>query len=155
MVHNRDRPKIYKNPLIECTITGLMGILKSGHKSYKLIKLLRYYLTIILFSQVILKLIQNRRCGFWHMALTVHFSILLLLLLLLAAKTCNQVQSFQIKACANHYVDIEITGYRVLYSKSIAGRDIARLISWLGTVGPVDCFNKSVSDCYIRVYRSF
>ena len=27
----------------------------------------------------------------------------------------------------NHYVDIEITGYRVLYSKTIAGRDVARL----------------------------
>ena len=44
---------------------------------------------------------------------------------------------------------------KVLYSKSIAGRGIARLISRLGTAGPVDCFNTSVSDCYIRVYRSF
>ena len=25
VVHNRDRPKIYENPLIERTITGLMG----------------------------------------------------------------------------------------------------------------------------------
>ena len=25
VVHNRDRPEIYKNPLIERTITGLMG----------------------------------------------------------------------------------------------------------------------------------
>ena len=50
---------------------------------------------------------------------------------------------------------LEITGYRVLYSKRIAGRGVARFISWLGTAGPVDCFNKSVSDCYIRVYRSF
>ena len=33
---------------------------------------------------------------------------------------------------------IEITGYRVLYNKSIAGRGIARFISWLGTAGPVD-----------------
>ena len=88
------------------------------------------------------------------MALTAHFSILLLLLLL-EAMTYNQVQSFQINDCANHYVDIEITGYRALYSKSIAGRGEARLISWLGTAGTVDCFNKSVSDCYIRVYRSF
>ena len=56
---------------------------------------------------------------------------------------------------ANHYVDVEITGYEVLNSESIAGRGVARLISWLGTAGPVDCFNKSVSDCYIRVYRSF
>ena len=44
---------------------------------------------------------------------------------------------------------------QALYSKSIAGRGVARLISWLGTAGPVDCFNKSLSDCYIRVYRSF
>ena len=67
----------------------------------------------------------------------------------------NQVQLFQINDHANHYVDIKITGYRVLYSKGIAGRGVARLISWLGTAGPVDCFNKSVSDFYIRVYRSF
>ena len=69
--------------------------------------------------------------------------------------TYNQVQSFQINDYANHYVDIEIIGYRAIYSKSIAERGIARLISWLGTAGPVDCFNKSVSDCYIRVYQSF
>ena len=69
--------------------------------------------------------------------------------------THNQVQTFQINDYVNHYVDIEITGYRALYSKSIAGRGIARLKSWLGTAGPVDCFNKSLSDCYIRVYRSF
>ena len=69
--------------------------------------------------------------------------------------TYNQVQSFQINDYVNHYADIEITGYRALYSKSIAGRDVARLISWLGTAGPVGCFNKSVSDWYIRVYRSF
>ena len=69
--------------------------------------------------------------------------------------TYNQVNSFQIKDYANHYVDIEITGYKVLYSKSIAGRVIARLISWLGTAGPVDCFKKSLPDCSIRVYRSF
>ena len=47
--------------------------------------------------------------------------------------TCNQAESFQINNLVNHYVDIEITGYRVLYSKSIAGRGVARLISWLGT----------------------
>ena len=35
--------------------------------------------------------------------------------------TYNQVQSFQINDYANHYVDIEITGHRALYSKSIAG----------------------------------
>ena len=67
--------------------------------------------------------------------------------------TYNQVQSFQINDYANHYVYTKITGYRALYSKSIAGRGVARLISWLGTAGPVDCFNKSVPDCYIRVYR--
>ena len=60
----------------------------------------------------------------------------LLLLLLLAAMTYNQVQSFRINDLANHCVDIEITGYRVLYSKSIADRGIARLIGWLGTAGP-------------------
>ena len=49
-------------------------------------------------------------------------------------------------------MDIEITGYRALYSKSIASRGIARFISWLGTAGAVDCFNKSMYDCYIRVY---
>ena len=69
--------------------------------------------------------------------------------------TYNQVQSFQINDYTNHYVDIEITGYIALYSKNIAGRGVAKLISWLGTAGPVDCFNKSISDCYIRVYRSF
>ena len=40
--------------------------------------------------------------------------VLLLLLLLLAVMTYNQVQSFQINYYANHYVDTEITGYRVL-----------------------------------------
>ena len=69
--------------------------------------------------------------------------------------TYNQVQLFQINDYVNHYEDIEITGYRAIYSKSNADRGIARLISWLGTAGPVDRFNKSVSDCYIRVYRSF
>ena len=52
-------------------------------------------------------------------------------------------------------MDIKITGYRALYSKSIAGRGVAGLIGSLGTAGPVDRFNKSVSDYYIRVYRSF
>ena len=66
--------------------------------------------------------------------------------------TYHQVQLFQINDYSNHYVDIEITGYRALYSKSIAGMGIAGLISWLGTAGPADCFNKSLSDCYIRVY---
>ena len=69
--------------------------------------------------------------------------------------TCNQVQSFQINDYANHYVDIEITRYRVMYSKSFAGMGVGGLISWLGTVGPVDCFNKSVSDCYIRVILEY
>ena len=69
--------------------------------------------------------------------------------------TYNQVQSFQINDYANHYEDTEITGHRTLYSKSTAGRRVARLISWLGIAGPVDWFNKSLSDCYIRVYQSF
>ena len=67
--------------------------------------------------------------------------------------TYNQVQYFRINDLANHYVDIEITGYRVLYSKllfiyrvlfseSIPSRGVARLISWLGTAEPVDCFNR-------------
>ena len=47
----------------------------------------------------------------------------------LAAMTYKQVQSFQIKDYANYYVDIEITRYRALYSKSTAGRGIARFIS--------------------------
>ena len=67
----------------------------------------------------------------------------------------NQVQSIQINDYVNHYVDIEIIGDRALYSKNIVGRGVARLISWLGTNGLVDCFNKSVSDCYIRAYLSF
>ena len=54
VVHNRDQPEIYENPLIERMITGLMGHFKGGHKSYKLIKTVRYSLTIITFSQVIL-----------------------------------------------------------------------------------------------------
>ena len=65
--------------------------------------------------------------------------------------TYNQVQSFQINDYANHYVDIEITGHRALYSKSIIGRGVARLISWLGTTGPVDCINR-VFNCCIRAY---
>ena len=56
--------------------------------------------------------------------------------------TYSQVQLFQINDFANHYMGIEITGCRVLYSKSIAGRGVAILISWLGTTGPVDCFNR-------------
>ena len=66
--------------------------------------------------------------------------------------TYNQVQSVQINDYANHYGDVEITGYRVLYSRSITGRDITGLISWSGTAESIDCFNKSVSDCYIRLY---
>ena len=50
---------------------------------------------------------------------------------------------------------LKITRYRALYSESIKGRGVARFIIWLGTAGPVDYFNKSVTDCYIRVYRSF
>ena len=49
--------------------------------------------------------------------------------------TYNQVQSFHINDYANHYVGIEIAGYRALYSKSIAGRGVAGLIRWLGIAG--------------------
>ena len=56
--------------------------------------------------------------------------------------TYNQVQLFQINDYVNHYVDIEITVHRAQYSESIAGRSVARLISWLGTAEPVDCFNR-------------
>ena len=66
-----------------------------------------------------------------------------IIFMLLAVMTYNQIQSFQINDCANHYVGIKI---RVLYGEIIAGRGVARLISWLGTAGPVDCF-KSVFDC--------
>ena len=72
---------------------------------------------------------RNRRHDFWHMALATHFSILLLLLLL-AAMTYNQVQSFQINDYANHYVDIESTGYRVLYSESICRQGVATVDGW-------------------------
>ena len=78
--------------------------------------------------------------------------LLLLLLLLLAAMTYNQVQSFQVNDYANYYVDIEITEYRALYNKNIAGKGLA--ISWLGTVESLDCINR-IFGCYIRVYRSF
>ena len=57
--------------------------------------------------------------------------------------TYSQVQLFQINDYANHYEIIAINGCRALYSKSIAGRGIARLIMWLGTAGPVDRFNRS------------
>ena len=50
---------------------------------------------------------------------------------------------------------LKLLDYRTVFSKSTVGRGVARLISWLGTAGPVDCFNKSLSDCYIRIYRSF
>ena len=72
-------------------------------------------------------------------------SKLLLSLLLLAAMTYSQVQSFQINDYVNHYVDIEITGYRVLYSESIAGRGVA------GTAGPIDCFNRVVEYSQLLV----
>ena len=64
--------------------------------------------------------------------------------------TYNQVQSFQINDYANH---IEITECRVLCSKSIAGRSIARLINWLwAQQGQLTTLLDQVFDCYIRVY---
>ena len=75
--------------------------------------------------------------------------LLSLLLLSLAVMTYNQVQSFQISDFANHYKDIEITGYKVLYSESIAGRGVTALISWSG---PDDCFNR-VFEEYIGLFQ--
>ena len=98
--------------------------------------------------------LQNTQ--YLHLLLLLLLLIIIIIIIIITnSETYNQVQSFQINDYANHYEDIEITGYRAIYSKSIAGRGIGRLIRWLGTAGPVDCFNKSVSDCYIRVYRSF
>ena len=67
----------------------------------------------------------------------------------------DQVQSFQINVCANHYVDIEITECRMLYSESIAGRGVARLISSLAQQGQLTDLVDQVFDCYIRVYQFF
>ena len=68
--------------------------------------------------------------------------------------TYNQVQLFQINDYANHYVDIEVNGCRALYSKSIADRAyVARLINWLGTAGPVDRFNRSVTKYFVQVHK--
>ena len=57
---------------------------------------------------------------------------------------------------ANHYVDIEITGYRAKYSESIAGRGVARLIRRLGTAGQVDCYNRALTVIleYIDLFQS-
>ena len=76
--------------------------------------------------------------------------VFLLSLLLLVAMTYKQVQSFQINDFANHYMNIKITGYRLLYRKSIAGRDVDILISWLGTAVLVDCFNRVFKE-YINL----
>ena len=63
----------------------------------------------------------------------------------------NQLQLFQINDYVNHYVDIEITGCKVVYSESITGRGVARLLNWLDTAGPVDWFNR-LFDRYIKFY---
>ena len=49
--------------------------------------------------------------------------------------TYNQVQSFQINDYANHYVDIEITGYSSAEccTAKVLQAGVARLICWLGT----------------------
>ena len=69
--------------------------------------------------------------------------------------TYNQVQSFQINDYANYYVDIEITGCRVLYSVSIASRDVARLISWCTQQGQliasIECLTLILE--YIDVFQ--
>ena len=49
--------------------------------------------------------------------------------------TYKLVQSFHINNYANHYLEIEITGYRVLYSKRFIGSGVVRLISWLAQEG--------------------
>ena len=71
VVHNRDQPKIYKKkPLIERTIAGLMGHLEKR--------------TILFDNNNVqpsnIKLKGNRRHGFWHMALTTHFSIIIIII---------------------------------------------------------------------------
>ena len=63
------------------------GILKSRHKSYKLIKPLRYSLTILMLSQVILNW-EGKGDSFSHVALTTHFSIILLFILLILLFSC-------------------------------------------------------------------
>ena len=55
--------------------------------------------------------------------------------------TYNQVQLFQINDYANNYVTLKIQS--AVQPKYCIGR----LTSWLGTVGPVDCFNR-VFECY-------
>ena len=70
--------------------------------------------------------------------------------------TYNQVQLFQINDYANHYVDIEITGYRVLCGKSIAGRGgVARLLSWLGTADQYLTVILEYIDLFGRVQSTF
>ena len=44
------------------------------------------------------------------------FTARVFLVEIIITSSYNQVQSFQINDYANHYVDIEITKYRVLYS---------------------------------------
>ena len=80
VVHNRDQSEIYENLLIECTIAGLMV-----HIEKPIQKLLAYKSALILFinnniQPSNIKCIGNRKHGFWYMALSAHFSILLLLL---------------------------------------------------------------------------
>ena len=72
--------------------------------------------------------------------------------------TYNQVQSCQINDYVNHYVDIEITGYKALCSTSISGRVVARLISWLGTAALINqCLTALLEyiDLFGRVQPTF
>ena len=48
-----------------------------------------------------------------------HHCFALYAIIILAAMTYNQVQSFQINDYANHYVNIEITGYRDSTAKAL------------------------------------
>ena len=50
-------------------------------------------------------------------------------------------------------MDIKITGHRVLYSKSIAGRGITSLTSWLVTAMPVYYINTLIE--YLTVILEY
>ena len=82
-----------------------------------------------------------------HLLLALLLFVLFLVLLLLAAMKYKQVKSFWINDYANHYVNIEITGCRVLYSKSIAGRGV---VGW-AKQGQLAALINQVFDCYIKV----
>ena len=53
------------------------------------------------------------------------------------------------------YLFLRFTKYPRNLRNFLSSKIIRPTVNWLGIAGPVDCFNKSVSDCYIRVYQSF